>query len=129
MHNDSNCDEALLRRLPLPLAKLYRHAANAKAPLDRHQAAYFLWEAALKLLGSVAVVTYAASGAQDPKLAERLQNLARPSLGHWWEFVRLLTPTLAEAGDLGFLAARDLLLGRTRDDLPRTAGLDAVLRD
>ena len=39
-------DEDLVRRLPLPLAQLYRRAHNAKTPLDRHNAAYCLWEAA-----------------------------------------------------------------------------------
>src|SRR5713226_7855114 len=71
-------DETLVRRLPLPLAQLYRRAHNAKTPLERHQAAYYLWEAGLKLLGSVAVVEYAELGEHDPELAERLTNLARP---------------------------------------------------
>src|SRR5713101_6686492 len=75
-------DEDLLHRLPLPLAQLYRRAHNAKTALERHLTAYYLWEAALKLLGSVAIVEYTARGANDPQLAERLQNLARPSLGH-----------------------------------------------
>jgi hypothetical protein len=35
-------DDQLLRRLPLPLAQLYRRAHNAKTGLERHQAAYFL---------------------------------------------------------------------------------------
>ena len=39
-------DEELGRRLPLRLAQLYRRAQNAKTPFDRHQAAYYLWEAA-----------------------------------------------------------------------------------
>jgi serine/threonine protein kinase len=129
MGGGSAFDEALVHRLPLPLARLYRHAHNAKTPLDRHQAAYYLWEAALKLLGSAAVATVAEVGEPAPDLAERLRNLARPSLGHWWEFVRLLLPTLADAGDPGFRAARDLILGRPRDDLPRAAGLDAALRE
>src|SRR5262249_35023605 len=60
-------------------------------------------------------------------LTECLQHLARPSLGHWWELVRQLTSVLAEAGDPGFVTVRDLVLGRTRDDLPRVAGLDAAL--
>jgi WD40 repeat protein/serine/threonine protein kinase len=120
-------DEDLLHRLPLPLAQLYRRAQNAKTALERHLTAYYLWEAALKLLASVAVVEYAERGATDPALAERLQNLARPSLGHWWEFVRLLLPVLAD-GDTGFQKVRDVVLGRTRDDLPRLAGLDAELR-
>ncbi len=74
-------DEDLVRRLPLPLAQLYRRAHNAKTPLDRHNAAYCLWEAALKLLGSVAIVAYAERGAVAPELADRLQNLGAASLG------------------------------------------------
>jgi serine/threonine protein kinase len=120
-------DEDLMRRLPLPLAQLYRRAHNRTGP-ERHHAAFYLWEAALKLLGSVAVVGYAERGSPDPVLAERLENLARPALGHWWEFVRLLVPALAES-DAGFAAVREMLLGRARDDLPRTAGLDAALRE
>jgi hypothetical protein len=120
-------DEALVQKLPLPLAQLLRRAHNAKTPLERHLAAYFFWEAGLKLLGSVAVVEFAEKAHADPDLAERLKNLARPSIGHWWEFVRRLVPVLAEAGDPGFSAVRDLVLGRSRDDLPRAAGLDAAL--
>ncbi|MEQ8788707.1 MAG: protein kinase [Pirellulaceae bacterium] len=115
--------------MPLPLARLYRQAANAKTALDRHQAAYFLWEASLKLLGSTAIAEYAWRGMHDPAIADSLTNLARPALGHWWQFLRLLAPALADAGDDGFTQVRSLVLGRTRDDLPRTAGLDAVLRD
>src|SRR5205085_9195248 len=122
-------DESLVQRLPLPLAQLYRRAHNAKTPLERHLTAFYLWEAGLKLLGSVAVIAYAEGDAHDPALADRLTSLARPSLGHWWEFVRLLVPTLADRGDEGFKKVRDLLLGRTRDDLPRAAGLDAVLQE
>jgi hypothetical protein len=124
-------DDELARTLPLPLAQLYRRAHNAKGPRDRHDTAYCLWEAALKLLGATAVVAYAECGAPAPELAERLQNLARPALGHWWEFVRLLVPVLADAGagDAGFVAARELVLGRAREDLPRAAGLDAALRE
>src|SRR5262249_47344460 len=113
----------------LPLAQLYRRAHNAKTALERHLTAYYLWEAALKLLGCVAVVEYAELPDHDEQLAATLQNLARPSLGHWWEFTRRLVPVLAERGDPGFVRVRDLALGKTRDDLPRAAGLDAALRE
>jgi hypothetical protein len=36
-------------------------------------------------------------------------------------------PVLAGRGDPGFVAVRDLVLGRARDDMPRAAGLDAAL--
>jgi WD40 repeat protein/tetratricopeptide (TPR) repeat protein/serine/threonine protein kinase len=127
MAQGPTCDEELLRRLPLPLAQLYRRAHNAKAALEQHLTALYLSEAALKLLASVAVAEYAGRGGNDPAVAERLTSLARPSLGHWWEYVRLLVPALADAGDPGFGEVRDLLLGRARDDLPRAAGLDALL--
>jgi WD40 repeat protein/serine/threonine protein kinase len=122
------CDEDLVRRLPLPLAQLYRRAHNAHTALERHLTAFYLWEAALKLLASVAVVEYADRPEHDPQLAERLTGLARPSLGQWWEFARRLVPILAD-GDAEFLKLRDLLLGAARDDLPRAAGLDAALRE
>ncbi len=128
MRPDLTFAEPLARRLPLPLAQLYRRAYNAKNPLDRFLTAYYFWEAGLKLLASVAVVLYAERDEPDPALVECLQNLARPSLGHWWEILRRLTPVLA-AGDPHFAAVRDLLLGRSRDDLPRVAGLDTVLRE
>src|SRR6516165_88570 len=83
-------DDSMAQRLPLPLVRLIRRAQNAKTPLDRHQHAYYLWEAALKLLGSVTVVEYARLGDHDPRLVALLENLARPAIGHWWEFVRRL---------------------------------------
>src|SRR5690349_7959220 len=93
-----SCDETLAQRLPLPLAQLYRRALNAKTALERHLTAYYLWEAGLKLLACSAVVELARRPAADPLLTERLQSLARPSLGHWWELVRALLPALAEQG-------------------------------
>src|SRR5579871_4423205 len=122
-------DEGLVQRLPLPLAQLYRRAHNAKRPLERHLAAFYFWEASLKLLASVAIVEYAQHGESDAQIALRLQNLARPTLGKWWEFVRILVPVLAEQGLVGFQQIRELLLGRSRDDFPRAAGLDAALRE
>lgn len=44
---------------PLPLAQPQRRTWNAKTALERHQSAYHLWEASLRLLGSVAVARYA----------------------------------------------------------------------
>ena len=74
-------------------------------------------------------MAYAERGEPALELRERLENLRRPALGHWWEFVRLLVPLLADDGDAEFSMARDLVLGRGRDDLPRAAGLDAALRE
>lgn len=120
-------DEDLVRHLPLPLAQLYRRADSAVDPLKRHLAAFDLWEASLLLLASTAIVEYATLGMIDPQIVEKLKNLSRPHLGQWWELVRLLVPALAAGGDQPFQQLADLLLGRTRDDLPRAAGLDAAL--
>src|SRR5262249_7664877 len=122
-------DEDLIRRLPLPLAQLYRRAHNAKTPLDRHLTAFFLWEASLKLLASTAIVTYAGLGQPEPELTDCLETLARPAVGQWGECVRRLLQVLAERGRAEFVPLRDLVLGRGRDDLPRAAGLDAALRE
>src|SRR5580658_1363856 len=110
----SPCNEDLMRQLPLPLAQLYRRAHNAKSAQERHHAGYYLWEASLKLLAATAVVSYLQAGVTPTgRLAEALQNLARPSVGHWWEIVRLLLVELADA-DADFTRLRDLLLGRAR---------------
>jgi hypothetical protein len=112
MSNAVSVDDSLIQKLPLPLARLAIRAQNAKRPLDRYLGAYYLWEAALKLLGGVAVVEFSTLGPQDPKLTAVLETLARPSLGHWWEYVRRLVPVLADSGDGGFIRVRDLVLGR-----------------
>ena len=108
MASDFDAAEDLVRRLPLPLAKLYRHATNAKSSLERHQAAYFLFEAGLKLLAVSAVASYAAGPVNDPKVAEQLASLTRPSLGEWRKYVRLLVPLLA-GSDPNFAAIKQLL--------------------
>src|SRR4051794_29388263 len=77
-------DDELGRRLPLPLAQLYRRAHNAKSAQERHHTAYYLWEAALKLLGASAVGAFLSTGKRpEGDLADVLRNLARPSVGHW----------------------------------------------
>jgi hypothetical protein len=107
MRLDLAPDDDLLSRLPLRLAQLYRRACNAKAAQERHHAAYYLWEAALKLLGSDAVVSFLHPGrTSDPRLTEILQALARPAVGHWWALVRALTIGLADA-DEGFAQIKE----------------------
>src|SRR5438046_2117656 len=96
MGAETAIDEVLLSRLPLPLAQLYRRAHNDTTPKARHDNAGYLWEASLKLLAATAVVEYAALDDPDPTAFETLTKLARPSLGHWWEFTKLLVPVLAQ---------------------------------
>ena len=106
-------DEELVRRLPLPLAQLYRRADCAVDPLKRHLAAFDLWEASLLLLASTAIVEYAERADPDPQIVEKLKNLARPHLGQWWELVRLLVPALvALFGRAGMWPGRNARGGR-----------------
>ena len=129
MRETLSVDESLVQRLPLPLAKLYLRAHNTKNPFDRHQTAYYLWEATIRLLASAAVATYAERPGHDPDLDEPLRKLARPALGDWWGLIRRLIPILADSGDVGYEAIRELILGRVRDDLPRIAELDVMLQE
>ena len=66
-----------------------------------------------------------AATSTTPTSSRRSRSWPGPSLGDWWGLVRRLVPILADAGDPGFAAVRDLVLDRARDDLPRAAGLDA----
>jgi eukaryotic-like serine/threonine-protein kinase len=129
MNDPHSLDDQFLQRLPLPLAPLCRRGLNAKSPLEQHLAAYYLWEAGLKLLGATAIVEYVELKASTPEILEKLKHLARPTIGHWWEFIRDLVPILAAKGDKGFAGVHDLVLGRLRDDLPRAAGLYAALTE
>ena len=129
MADEAFINDQSLAKMPLPLAQLFRRALNAKTPLEQHLAAGRIAELGLKLLACGAIVEYLALDKPDPALDECLKNLARPSLGHWWEFVRRLLPVLADSGHPGYTSLKQLLLGRARDDFPRAAGLDAALRE
>ena len=56
--------------LPLPVAALQRRAHNAKSPKERHDTAYYAWEASVRL-------GLAARPPAEPG------GLAMPSTGHW----------------------------------------------
>src|SRR5262249_41468621 len=55
---------------PYPIRALWRRARNAKSPKERHDTAYFAWEASVRL-------GVAAKPPSD------LSSLALPSTGHW----------------------------------------------
>jgi hypothetical protein len=120
--------EDLVRRRPLPLAQLYRRAHNSRTPQERHLAAFYLWEVALRLLSSVALVEYAALGEHDEAIDQRLTKLGgRGDLGLWWQVARLLVPLLADRGDPYFGWVRGVLFGGRPADLAALTALQAAV--
>ena len=85
-------DSSFQVSLPLPLARLYTRAYHAKSPRDRHDLAFHLLEASLKLSAAALVARYRHRGNRLSKVDAALEHLALPSLGHWREmFVESLT--------------------------------------
>ena len=109
--------------LPHPLAVLRIRAENEKSPRGRHDAAYLLWEAGLRLLAAVLLAEFRAKSAPCPNLIQPLGGLRRPSTGHWRAIVRELLPVLsAESNDPGLTAvARSLDPKQTIHDMPQAA--------
>ncbi|MDA0660831.1 MAG: hypothetical protein O3C60_18660 [Planctomycetota bacterium] len=75
-----------LLRLPLPIAQLYGQAYNAKSPRERHDNAFYLLEALVKLAASTATACHLEEVSQGrfarvPLLDRQLAQLALPSLG------------------------------------------------
>jgi serine/threonine protein kinase/tetratricopeptide (TPR) repeat protein len=120
-------DEELCKRLPLPLAQLYRRAHTAKSELELHHVSYYLWEASLKLMATVAVLEYANLSRESREHDEFIQKLAQPQVGHWCDLLRKLLP-LAARSDATLHRTNELLLSDIQEELPRCAALDAVLR-
>jgi tetratricopeptide (TPR) repeat protein/serine/threonine protein kinase len=120
-----------LLRLPLPLAQLYSRAHNAKDARGRHDNAFYLCEALVKLAGAPAVACYVQETQQGQPRAEALDRLllqlALPSLGQWLAILRELsrhfgTRVDADRHPLGRLHEQ---LNRPRKDL---AGALALYR-
>jgi hypothetical protein len=83
--------------LPLPLAQLYTRAFNAKDARSRHDNAFYLFEATIKLAAAPAVACYVhdvrSGSTRVPELDRLLLQLALPSLG------QLLRDTLDAGND------------------------------
>lgn len=119
-------DEEFCKRLPLPLAQLYRRAHTAKSEIERHHVAYYLWEASLKLLASVVVLEFAAQQGEQTEHDALLQSLAKPETTHWCQILRELLPQTVHA-DASLHRSNELLTSRVQDELPRCAALDVAL--
>lgn len=100
---DASKAASLLPLLPLPLAQALRRALNAKSPEGAHLGAYYFFEASLKLTAASLVAVYLQDGAKEPKLNKVIENLARPSTGHWLNLLREISAWLASRPDAGLL--------------------------
>jgi WD40 repeat protein/serine/threonine protein kinase len=118
-----------LIRLPLPLAQLYNRAYNAKDPRGRHDNAFYLFEALVKLAVAPAVASYlqeVGGGApRVPALDRQLAHLALPSLGQWLGMLRELARHFGQRVDaaahpLGHVWSQ---LDTPRRDLPGVLAL------
>jgi hypothetical protein len=115
-------DDDLLGRLPLPLAQLYRRARNAKTPQDRHHHAFYLAESALKLAASLRIGVALAHGLEPRSpLAQNLEQLCLPAVGHWVGFLRETTDYLRRRPDAALLP-----LANAHEALLRHEALPAV---
>ena len=92
-----------LVRLPLPLAQLYSRAHNDKTARSRHDCAYYLFEALVKLAAAPAALAYAAEARggrpRAPRVDELLAKLQRPSQGDWLALLRELARDFARRPD------------------------------
>ncbi len=94
----------LLGALPLPLAQLLRRALNGKSPAERHNCAFYLAEATLKLAASARIGLYLERSLQPGGEIERaLEGLLLPSLGQWCGLLRTVNAALAELPDAALL--------------------------
>jgi hypothetical protein len=77
-----------LVRLPLPLAQLYNRAYNDKSPRSRHDNAFYLFKALVKLIAAPLVAAYLHKirhgGQRVDRIDRDLEKLALPSLGNGW---------------------------------------------
>ncbi|MCG8584761.1 MAG: serine/threonine protein kinase [Pirellulales bacterium] len=92
-----------LVELPLPLAQLYSRAYNAKQARARHDYAFYLCEALIKLLATPMAATYLDEVQKRGRHAEAvdrlLPSLRLPSLGHWLGLLRELSRHFGELDD------------------------------
>jgi serine/threonine protein kinase len=124
--------ERLLRTLPLPLAQLFRRALNGKSSIERHNNAYYLAEATLKLAASLRIGVWLehALDTANP-LARSLEALALPSAGHWLSLLRDADGELAKRPDAALLPVGDIYgrVGKANEGPARAALAKAALEE
>jgi len=71
---ESTIRREYLLNLPLPLARLYSHAQIAKDVTARHHHSFYLFEALVKLLATLLVMTYAGERRQGATGDDRINR-------------------------------------------------------
>ncbi|MBI3860444.1 MAG: serine/threonine-protein kinase [Planctomycetia bacterium] len=93
-------DRDFALQLPLPIAQLYGQASTARDARGRHDSAFYLFEAQIKLAAATAIAMYLeeveGGSARSPKIDRLLQNLALPALGQWVRMLNDLARRFAE---------------------------------
>jgi serine/threonine protein kinase/tetratricopeptide (TPR) repeat protein len=125
-----------LLRLPLPVAQLYGRAYNAKSPRERHDNAFYLFEALVKLAASAATAYYLEEVSlgrvsRVPLLDRQLAQLALPSLGQWLAILRELSRHFGSRVDAAVHPWGTLWnqLSATRKDCPAILALYRRLKN
>jgi WD domain, G-beta repeat len=82
-------EEDISRRYPYPLAATFHRAYYAAADDDEsHDYLLDLFEVTLKYCASIALGQYFVDARNDLRINHSLQDLQRPSLGHWQGWLR-----------------------------------------
>ncbi|MFO0552062.1 MAG: bifunctional serine/threonine-protein kinase/formylglycine-generating enzyme family protein [Polyangiaceae bacterium] len=118
----------LLARLPTPLAQLARRILNARPGVEHHGAAFYFAEASLKLAAGARLSRLLARREWlEPELAQKLEAIVLPSVGHWCSFLAESSRVLAvKAGDTP-LGAASKEMGKPLASSSATAAfIDAV---
>jgi WD40 repeat protein/serine/threonine protein kinase len=124
-----------LTRLPFPLGHLYNRAFNAKAARSRHDNAFYLFEALVKMASSVAIAGYAhgvrSGQPRAAALDRQLQQLASPSPGQWLGFFREISRRDDERPDAAIHPLGHVWnqLTRSRRDMPGLVALYCRIRN
>ncbi|MCM2375074.1 protein kinase domain-containing protein [Aporhodopirellula aestuarii] len=84
----------IAQRLPLPIAQLHRRASTAKSATEKHQAAFFLWEASIKLLTTAVILEFSHSRSANEQQLQLLHRLVRPKLADWLAILKSLLPEI-----------------------------------
>jgi hypothetical protein len=95
--------QSAISTFPLPLAQALRRAVNAKSTQEQHNGAYYFFESALKLSASAQLGVYFSLGCPHGPLNQLIENLTRPSVGHWLALLRETAAFLAARQDSALL--------------------------